>query len=117
MRSVSHRSDTESPRLDAELAAKVAERMRVLGTASRVHILSELKDGPASVSDLAEAVGMEQSAVSHQLRHLRYLRFVVGRREGRQVLYELHDEHVAELLDQVVFHVEHLDVEPEGGRS
>ena len=98
--------------LDHELAARVADRMRVLGTASRVRILAHLKTAPATVSELAEAVGMEQSAVSHQLRTLRFLRFVVGRREGRQVTYELHDDHVAELLDQVVFHVQHLDEEP-----
>ena len=112
---MSHRKDQgDAPlELDQELATRIAERMRVLATASRVRILAELKSGPATVGELAEATGMEQSAVSHQLRTLRYLRFVVGRRNGRQVVYELHDDHVAELLDQVIFHVQHLDEEPE----
>jgi DNA-binding transcriptional ArsR family regulator len=51
---------------------------------------------------------MEQSACSHQLRLLRNLGLVVGRRQGRSVIYELYDNHVAELLDQALYHVEHL---------
>lgn len=95
-------------KIDGELARTVAERMQVLATPSRVQILGHLKDGPCAVAALADAVGMEPSAVSHQLRQLRYLGMVVGRRHGRQVIYELHDDHVAELLDQAVFHVQHL---------
>jgi hypothetical protein len=51
---------------------------------------------------------MKTSAVSHQLRTLRHLGFVVGERPGKQVIYVLHDSHVAEVLDQAVFHVQHL---------
>jgi DNA-binding transcriptional ArsR family regulator len=51
---------------------------------------------------------MEGSAVSHQLRVLRHLGLVVGRRDGRSVVYELHDDHVAAMLGQVVSHVEHV---------
>lgn len=53
---------------------------------------------------------MEPSAVSHQLRLLRHLRFVVGRREGRRVVYDLHDDHVAHLLDETISHVEHVQL-------
>jgi len=94
--------------IDGDLARLVAERMQVLATPSRVQILGRLKDGPSAVGDLAEAVGMEASAVSHQLRQLRHLGLVVGERQGRRVVYALHDDHLAELLDQAVFHVEHL---------
>ena len=51
---------------------------------------------------------MEQSSVSHQLRLFRHLGLVVGERIGRSDVYALHDSHVADLLDQAVFHVEHL---------
>ena len=95
-------------RIDGELARVVAERMQVLAAPSRVQILGRLKDGPCAVGEIADAVGMEPSAVSHQLRQLRYLGLVVGKRHGRHVIYELHDSHVAELLDQAVFHVQHL---------
>jgi DNA-binding transcriptional ArsR family regulator len=97
-------------RLDADTARMVAERMQVLATPSRVQILSRLREGACSVGDLADAVGMEASAVSHQLRALRHLGFVVGERRGKRVIYGLHDSHVAELLDQAVFHVQHLRV-------
>jgi len=99
---------TVPPVIDAELARIVAERMQMLATPSRVLILGRLKHGPCSVGALAEAVGMEGSAVSHQLRSLRHLGLVVGERRGKQVIYALHDSHVAELLDQAIFHVQHL---------
>lgn len=94
--------------LDAEFAAAVAETMQALSTPSRLRILGRLHAGPCSVNELAEAAGMEGSAVSHQLRLLRHLGLVVGRRDGRRVIYDLHDDHVGELLEQAISHVEHL---------
>jgi DNA-binding transcriptional ArsR family regulator len=96
--------------LDADFSRSVADTMQALATASRVQILGRLRAGPASVGEIAARVGMEPSAVSHQLRLLRHLGFVVGRRQGRRVVYDLHDEHVAELLDGAVSHVEHLQL-------
>lgn len=84
--------------------------MRALAVPSRVQILGCLRNGSRTVGELVDAVSMAQSAVSHQLRVLRDMRLVVADRQGRQVLYSLHDEHVASLLDEVVFHVEHLDL-------
>jgi DNA-binding transcriptional ArsR family regulator len=101
----SHRSADE---LDASFVGVVAETMQALATPSRLRILGRLHAGPCSVNDLAEAVGMEASAVSHQLRLLRHLGLVVGHREGRRVVYDLYDDHVGELLDQAISHVEHL---------
>ena len=82
--------------------------MQALATPSRVRILARLREGACTVNELALAVGMQASAVSHQLRVLRHLGLVVGERSGRSVVYTLHDSHVADLLDQAVFHVEHL---------
>jgi ArsR family transcriptional regulator, nickel/cobalt-responsive transcriptional repressor len=96
--------------LDAAFSGSVAETMQALATASRVQILGRLRSGPASVGELAERVGMEPSAVSHQLRLLRHLGFVVGRREGRRVVYDLHNDHVAHLLDEAISHVEHVQL-------
>jgi DNA-binding transcriptional ArsR family regulator len=95
-------------KVDADTARDVAETMQALATPSRVRVLSRLRESACSVSELADAIGMEQSAVSHQLRILRHLGLVVGERRGRSVIYALHDSHVADLLDQAVFHVEHL---------
>jgi DNA-binding transcriptional ArsR family regulator len=95
-------------KLDTETARDVAETMQALATPSRVRILGRLRESACSVGELADAVAMEQSAVSHQLRILRHLGLVIGERRGRSVIYALHDSHVADLLDQAVFHIEHL---------
>ena len=93
---------------DRGFAQAAADSVQALATPSRLRILARLHAGPASVNEIAAGVGMEGSAVSHQLRLLRHLGLVVGVRDGRQVVYELYDDHVAELLDQVVSHVEHV---------
>ncbi|WP_270038875.1 ArsR/SmtB family transcription factor [Solirubrobacter ginsenosidimutans] len=93
---------------DAAFARAAADSIQALSAPSRLRILARLHAGPASVNELAEAVGMEGSAVSHQLRLLRHLGLVTGQRDGRQVVYELYDDHVADLLGQVVSHVEHV---------
>jgi DNA-binding transcriptional ArsR family regulator len=94
--------------LDLDFAGVVAQTMQALATPSRLLILGRLHAGACSVNELAEAVGMEPSAVSHQLRLLRHLGLVVGRREGRRVRYDLYDDHVGELLEEAISHVEHL---------
>src|ERR1700676_2658339 len=90
------------------LAARVADPVQGLSAPSRVLILAQLRGRPHSVSELVDAVGMEQSAVSHQLRLLRDIGLVVGERHGRRVVYSLYDEHVAALIYQAVAHIEHL---------
>jgi DNA-binding transcriptional ArsR family regulator len=107
---MSHGQLRAADRLEADFARALADTMQALATPSRVRILGRLRAGAASVNGLAEAVGMEPSAVSHQLRLLRHLGFVVGRREGRQVVYDLHDDHVAHLLDEAISHVEHVQL-------
>jgi ArsR family transcriptional regulator, nickel/cobalt-responsive transcriptional repressor len=113
---VSHGKLHETERLDPGFAFAVADTMQALATASRVRILGRLRAGAQTVGELAEAVGMEPSAVSHQLRVLRHLGFVVGRRDGRHVVYDLYDDHVAHLLDEAVSHVEHVQLGLAGRR-
>jgi DNA-binding transcriptional ArsR family regulator len=106
---VAHGANRQTPgELDAAAAGIVAETMQALSTPSRVRILGRLHDSPCSVGELAGAIGMEPSAVSHQLRMLRHLGLVVGHRQGRRIVYDLYDDHVGELLDQAISHVEHL---------
>jgi DNA-binding transcriptional ArsR family regulator len=103
--------------VDAEFARAAADSIQALSAPSRLRILARLHAGPASVNVLAEAVGMEGSAVSHQLRLLRHLGLVTGRRDGRQIVYELYDDHVADLLGEVVSHVEHVRLGLAGRRQ
>ncbi|MGH3560493.1 MAG: ArsR/SmtB family transcription factor, partial [Mycobacterium sp.] len=89
-------------------AAQVATTLQALATPSRLMILTELRQRLSSVNDLADAIGLEQSLVSHQLRLLRNLGLVSGTRTGRSIVYNLYDSHVAQLLDATVYHSEHL---------
>ncbi|MFJ1455742.1 ArsR/SmtB family transcription factor [Nocardia sp. N2S4-5] len=99
---------TPPAQLDADSAATVAATLQALATPSRLRILTRLRHGACSVGDLVEAVEMEQSAVSHQLRLLRALGLVTATRQGRSMIYSLYDNHVAMLLDEAVYHIEHL---------
>jgi DNA-binding transcriptional ArsR family regulator len=96
------------PVLDPTAAGKVAETLQALASPNRLRILTRLRQSPCSVTELSAAVGMEQPAVSHQLRLLRNLGLVAGDRSGRNIVYRLYDSHVAALLDEAIFHIEHL---------
>jgi DNA-binding transcriptional ArsR family regulator len=90
--------------------------MFALSTPSRLQILLCLRSGPQTVSEIVSAVGMEQSAVSHQLRVLRDHAVVTMRREGRTRRYALRDEYVGDLIDDALEHVRALErPEREGG--
>lgn len=102
------RAERASDELLTEFGGVVAQTMQALATPSRLRILGRLHVGACSVKELADAVGMEPSAVSHQLRLLRHLGLVVGHRDGRRVVYDLYDDHVGEMLEQAISHVEHL---------
>jgi DNA-binding transcriptional ArsR family regulator len=93
--------------VDEKEAVAIAELMQALATPSRVRLLYSLREGEAGVGELAERAGVTPSAASQQLRILRHLRFVATRREGRSILYRLHDGHVAGLLDEVRNHLDH----------
>jgi DNA-binding transcriptional ArsR family regulator len=101
---------TPAAALDADGAKAVARTLQALATPSRLLILTRLRQGPCAVRELAEAIGMEQSAVSHQLRLLRTLGLVSDSRHGRRIVYSLYDNHVAMLLDEAVYHIEHLSL-------
>src|SRR3954447_1126040 len=95
--------------LGAEEAERLAEALRAFGSASRLKLLWALIDGERTVAQLAAAAGMDQSAVSHQLRLLRQQRLVAVRRDGRHANYRLFDHHLPELLAALRHHHEHAD--------
>lgn len=81
-----------------ELLTRLAETFSALSDSNRMKILFALAQGELCVCDLAEVVGVSESAVSQHLRVLRSLRWVRGRRQGRKVYYSLADQHVRDLL-------------------
>jgi DNA-binding transcriptional ArsR family regulator len=93
--------------LDEQTAIRLADLFGALSDPSRVRIIAELTRGEKNVSAIAEAVGLSDSAVSHQLRGLRQMRLVRTRKQGRQVFYSLDDEHIADLYARGLDHVQH----------
>jgi len=94
--------------IDERSANQVAELFSTLSDPSRARIISALLESEEMhVGALAECLEMSESAVSHQLRGLRQMRLVHARREGRQVFYRLEDDHVADLFQQGIEHIQH----------
>ena len=83
----------------------LAETFKVLGDVTRVRILDALSRSELCVCDLAQLIGLSESAVSHQLRLLRGMRLVRSRRDGRMVFYTLDDQHIVRLFEQGMEHV------------
>jgi ArsR family transcriptional regulator len=96
------REDFESIQYD------LAETFRVLGDLTRVRILMALVGEEMCVRDIASGLELTDSAVSHQLRILRNSRLVKFRKDGKNVLYSISDEHVATIFREGLEHVEGL---------
>ena len=93
--------------LNEDLAAQVAELFSALSDTSRVRIIAALAGDEMNVGALASAVGISESAVSHHMRHLRQMRLVRTRKEGRYVFYALDDDHINDLFRCGLEHVLH----------
>ena len=83
----------------------LAEFFRSFGDATRIRILNVLASGEICVGDMAVSLDMTQSAVSHQLKVLKTSRLVKSRRDGKQILYSLDDEHVHNILSAGIEHI------------
>ncbi len=85
----------------------LAELFKVFGDSTRIKIIYTLFTSEMCVCDIASLLGMNQSAISHQLRVLKQSRLVKYRREGKIVYYSLDDDHVKQIFDLGLKHVEH----------
>ncbi|EML7990081.1 ArsR family transcriptional regulator [Stenotrophomonas maltophilia] len=83
----------------------LAETFRLLGDPSRLKVMLCCMKGSTSVSDIAEAVELSQSLVSHHLRLLRGARLVRGVRQSKQIFYEVADKHVSQVLLDMAIHI------------
>lgn len=90
---------------DEEMLYDLAELFRIFGDSTRIRILYVLFESEMCVCDIAQLLGMSQSAISHQLRCLKQSKLVKFRREGKTVFYSLADGHVRTILDQGMEHV------------
>lgn len=83
----------------------LAELFKVFGDTTRIKILCALFESEMCVCDIAALLSMNQSAISHQLRVLKQARLVKYRKEGKVVYYSLDDEHVKQIFDQGLVHI------------
>lgn len=84
----------------------LADLFKVFGDSTRIRILYVLFEAEVCVCDIAEALGMTQSAISHQLKVLKQNRLVKTRREGKSIFYSLADEHVRYIIGMGREHIE-----------
>lgn len=93
-------------RLDDDRLFDLAELFKIFGDSTRINILNALTISEMCVCDIAAALNMTQSAISHQLRVLKQGKLVKYRKEGKVVYYSLDDQHVNYILDQGLTHLE-----------
>jgi DNA-binding transcriptional ArsR family regulator len=91
---------------DEEILYDLAELFKIFGDSTRIKILYVLSEAEMCVCDIAQLLGLTQSAVSHQLRALKQSKLVKYRREGKTVFYSLADGHVKTILSQGMEHIE-----------
>ena len=93
--------------LEEKQLSAVSEFFKVLGDETRMKIINALAHEELCVTDLAAALEMTQSAVSHQLKLLRMAHQVKARREGKSIYYSLDDQHVIDILEEALVHIRH----------
>ena len=92
--------------LDEELMYDLADLFKIFSDSTRVKILCSLFESELSVTDITEATGVSQTAVSHQLRILKQNHLVKYKRDGKQMIYSLSDEHVKTIINCGIEHIE-----------
>ncbi len=95
----------QAARLSDEEQMRLSELFRMFGDPTRLRILSALGVADLCVCDIAALLGMTVSAISHQLRLLKSAGLVIGRRDGKAVVYALADDHVRVMMQNGMDHV------------
>ena len=88
-----------------EMMDHIADLFKGFADPTRVHILSLLQEQERCVTEIAEAVELSQSAISHQLRILKQMHLIKFRRDGKNIWYSLADDHVRTILEMGLEHV------------
>ena len=91
---------------NAELLDDLAELYKIFGDSTRIKILYTLFTEERGVGDIARLLGMTMSAISHQLRALKQSKLVKYRREGKNMIYALADDHVKTIINCAIEHIE-----------
>lgn len=84
------------------------ETLKMLADETRLRIVWALLHGEHSVGELADHVGAKPAAVSQHLAKLRLAGLVRTRREGVRIFYVAHNDHILQLVEHAIFHVDHI---------
>ena len=99
--------DVKTKMLDNEFITEISTFFKILGDNTRVKILFALDHNEMCVCDIANVLNMTKSSISHQLSYLKDLNIVKSRKSGKEVYYSLDDEHVKEVFEVAISHIEH----------
>lgn len=91
--------------IDENILIDVAELFKVFGDSTRIRILYCLFEKERSVTDIANTLNMNQSAISHQLKILKDNKLIKNKRNGKSILYSLNDSHVYNIINQGIEHI------------
>lgn len=97
--------DIKNSMLNEEEISDLSTLFKILGDNTRLKILHTLKEQELCVTDICECVGMNKSAVSHQLRILKDHKLVKGRRNGKEVYYSFDDDHIRTIFNYGMEHI------------
>lgn|SRR5690625_2282542 len=94
--------------LDQNIESDISNLFKVLSNPTRIRILYIIKQQPLTVTAISEKLNISQSAISHQLRELKLARLVKYTKQGREIIYELDDDHVHDIFDMAIEHVKEI---------
>jgi ArsR family transcriptional regulator len=101
------RAKGQAKGLEGDTVTRLSDIFKIMGDPTRLRIINALSSGEMCVCDIACALGMEHSAISHQLRLLRAMHVVKFRKDGKSAVYSLDDEHVMRLYNEGLEHARH----------
>ena len=101
------RAKMKAKELEGNTIVRLSDIFKTMGDPTRLKIIEALSTGEMCVCDIAATLGMEHSAISHQLRVLRNMRVVKYRKAGKEAIYSLDDEHVLKLFNEGLEHARH----------
>ncbi len=104
---------TKKNMADENLFNKLAEFFKILGDTTRTKILYALDQNEMCVCDIANVLQMSKSSISHQLGTLRKSGIVKCRKQGKEVYYTLDDDHIKQLFEIGIEHIEHKNLKKE----
>lgn len=94
--------------LDEVIEQDVSTLFKALSNPTRIKILFSLKQQALTVTEITRILNMSQSAISHQLKELKMARLVKHHKKGREMIYELADDHVHQIFDMAIEHVKEV---------